>query len=335
MRATPLARRLARQKGIDLANLRGTGPNGRVQSRDVAATEGAPVAAVPVASAVAGGARPTALEDAPAQARLLDPAVPAVRTTAAAAGPLNAVWMREGVGTPAVFVHGFGADLGGWRPFLSAFGPSVPVLGLDLPGHGGSAGVEANGFDDLVAAAEETLAALELSAAHLVGHSLGGAVALALAGGAAVEARSLMLLAPAGLGPVIDTGFTQGFAAATGEAAIRTWMGQLVADGAVLTDGLVRATVRARADGRLAQAQTRLAPKLFANGTQLFSVRALLDRLAVPAKVVVGAGDRIIPALDARDLPGHVALHRFAATGHMPHLEQRLAVARLLAELVR
>lgn len=47
--ATPLARRLARERGIDLAGLRGSGPRGRIKAKDVPETRPAP-AAVPAAS---------------------------------------------------------------------------------------------------------------------------------------------------------------------------------------------------------------------------------------------------------------------------------------------
>src|SRR5690606_11434003 len=39
-RASPLARRLAREAGIDLATVQGTGPHGRIQKRDVEALLG-------------------------------------------------------------------------------------------------------------------------------------------------------------------------------------------------------------------------------------------------------------------------------------------------------
>jgi len=48
--ASPLARRLARERGIDLATLSGTGPNGRIRRRDV---EAAPVTAAASAAATA------------------------------------------------------------------------------------------------------------------------------------------------------------------------------------------------------------------------------------------------------------------------------------------
>lgn len=48
--ASPLARRLARERGIDLATLTGTGPNGRIRRRDV---EAAPTTAASPAAATA------------------------------------------------------------------------------------------------------------------------------------------------------------------------------------------------------------------------------------------------------------------------------------------
>ncbi|WP_265001069.1 pyruvate dehydrogenase complex dihydrolipoamide acetyltransferase, partial [Komagataeibacter nataicola] len=55
--ASPLARRIAAQKGIDLATLKGSGPNGRIVRRDVeqAATAPAPKAAAPAATVEEAG----------------------------------------------------------------------------------------------------------------------------------------------------------------------------------------------------------------------------------------------------------------------------------------
>jgi pyruvate dehydrogenase E2 component (dihydrolipoamide acetyltransferase) len=57
--ASPLARRLAKERGIDLATVRGTGPNGRIRRRDIEAAQLQPAApaaapAAPVAAAGAG-----------------------------------------------------------------------------------------------------------------------------------------------------------------------------------------------------------------------------------------------------------------------------------------
>jgi len=51
IKASPLARRIARDRGVDLAQLRGTGPEGRIVAEDVERTE---VSAAPAVAAVAG-----------------------------------------------------------------------------------------------------------------------------------------------------------------------------------------------------------------------------------------------------------------------------------------
>jgi len=318
LRATPLARRIARQNNVDLTMLKGSGPKGRIQARDVGEAASSP-------RAESSAARP---------AETARPAAPPASVARASSG--GAQWLRQdGEGAPIVLIHGFGSDTASWRPFLGAFTRPVPILSIDLPGHGKAADVEADSFDDLVAYVENELAAHDVAVAHLVGHSLGGAVATAVAAGIGIETRSLFLLAPAGIGPEINTGFTQGFAAATDEATLRIWMRELVGDPAVLSDSFVKATVRARADGSLSRAQTRLEPRLFSNWAQRFSTRALFDHLAMPTKIVAGAADRIIPSRQAQGLPGHVGLHLFAGIGHMPQLEAREAVARLLTETIR
>jgi pyruvate dehydrogenase E2 component (dihydrolipoamide acetyltransferase) len=74
---------------------------------------------------------------------------------------------------------------------------------------------------------------------------------------------------------------------------------------------------------------------LLANGRQTIDVRDCLAAPRMPVKVVFGLGDRITPAHHADNLSGLVALHRFAKIGHMPHLEARREIARLIEELVR
>lgn len=58
--ASPLARRLARERGIDLATCMGTGPNGRIVKRDVEAARPAAASAAPAASTTSAAAPTTA-----------------------------------------------------------------------------------------------------------------------------------------------------------------------------------------------------------------------------------------------------------------------------------
>ena len=54
IKASPLARRIARERGIELSQLRGTGPDGRIVAEDVERAEARPAAAAPAARVPAG-----------------------------------------------------------------------------------------------------------------------------------------------------------------------------------------------------------------------------------------------------------------------------------------
>lgn len=248
------------------------------------------------------------------------------------AGPLNAVWLRQGTGTPLVLIHGFGAELDSWRPLLPEIPADRPIFALDLPGHGKSLGSKVSSFDDLVSQVEETLAESGIVTAHLVGHSLGGAVAASIASGIRIEAASLLLISPAGLGPEISS-FVENFARATHPGAVASWLRELVHDPAVLTDSFIRTVARDREDGRLAEAQTRFVAAVFGGGAQGFSVRSALAQLGCQVRVIFGTEDKVIPWRQALGLPGTIALHLLQQTGHMPQLEQREAVGRILRQV--
>jgi pimeloyl-ACP methyl ester carboxylesterase len=291
-RATPLARAIARRRGLALSRLDGTGPEGRIQARDVLA----PIAAAPYRD-----------------------------------GALHRLWLSRGQGAPLVFLHGFGADLNAWRPVIGALTRVRPILALDLPGHGKSPPLGVVDFETMLEAVRSALADETISAAHVVGHSLGGAIAAAVAATSSL-ARSLTLIASAGLGPEINGAFLVGFLNARSEASLAPWMKLLATDQTTLGSALIKTTLRQRADLGLDVAQQRIAAALFPDGAQAFSIRPHLDGLSVPTKVVFGLDDRIIPARHAKGLPGAVAVHLFAGVGHMPHIEARAAVARLIEE---
>jgi pimeloyl-ACP methyl ester carboxylesterase len=290
----------------------------------------APVAAAPQSDAL--DAAPSLPDEADERPPALPPA-PALVMGATAR--LNRLWLTRGEGAPIVFLHGFGADLNGWRPLVGRLPAAYSALALDLPGHGASPFAGETTLAALTAAVAATLAEEGVAAAHLVGHSLGGAVAAALTTAPGFRALSLALISPAGLGPEVNGAFIAGFLRARSEASLRPWMRELVADPAALGSALVNTTLRQRAAGDLIDAQTRLAEALFPDGAQAIDIRPWLAEIAIPAKLIVGVEDRILPVRQAEGLNGLIALHRLARVGHMPHLEARAEVARLLTELAR
>lgn len=76
-----------------------------------------------------------------------------------------------------VFVHGFSGDRREWQPVGEAC-TDHSRLYIDLPGHGGSAGVTVSGFTDVCSLLRKTLLSHNILKYWLVGYSLGGRVAM-------------------------------------------------------------------------------------------------------------------------------------------------------------
>jgi pimeloyl-ACP methyl ester carboxylesterase len=83
--------------------------------------------------------------------------------------------------TSLVLIHGITESLASWQPIAQRLADQYRVLCVDLRGHGASPSGDA--YDPLSYAGDvmETIAALELSPPIVIGHSLGGVVASALA----------------------------------------------------------------------------------------------------------------------------------------------------------
>ncbi|WP_000600517.1 2-succinyl-6-hydroxy-2,4-cyclohexadiene-1-carboxylate synthase [Escherichia sp. TW15838] len=76
-----------------------------------------------------------------------------------------------------VFLHGFSGDCHEWQEVGEAFA-DYSRLYVDLPGHGGSAAISVDGFDDVTGLLRKTLVSYNILNFWLVGYSLGGRVAM-------------------------------------------------------------------------------------------------------------------------------------------------------------
>ncbi|MCO5314912.1 MAG: alpha/beta hydrolase [Solirubrobacterales bacterium] len=105
----------------------------------------------------------------------------------------------SGRGRPVVMLHGLMDSAAGWDPFARSI--SRPTVAFDLPGFGEStpAGYDLEEWRKLF---QWALKKLDIGNCFLLGHSLGGAVASVVAGGRPELTSGLLLIAPAGFGPV-------------------------------------------------------------------------------------------------------------------------------------
>jgi pyruvate dehydrogenase E2 component (dihydrolipoamide acetyltransferase) len=305
LRATPAARRLARERGLRLVDIPGSGPHGRVAAQDVL--------------------------------RVVQQAQPSGHArNGASRAVLHSITLRQGSGDPLVLLHGFAAESNSWRPFSQALarvaGPEPGMLAVDLPAHGKSTAQAAGSLEEMVAALAQTLLDAGVARCHLVGHSFGGALALATAATASqLQIASLTLLAPAGLGPESNGAFIRGITQATQRASLAAWLKQLFADPSRMDEGFIATAAQQLERADVRERLAAVADRFFPDGTQMLDLRHLFSALTMPVRVVWGQQDHILPMRHTDGLPGHVAIHRFAGVGHLPHVEAQAEVARVVA----
>ncbi|MFD1199907.1 acetoin dehydrogenase dihydrolipoyllysine-residue acetyltransferase subunit [Brucella gallinifaecis] len=311
--ASPLARRLAAEKGIDLKTVNASSPSGRIKVRDIEKLLKQADAAATVTSQSA--------------ASELKPLIQS-------ANGLH-IQRRAGEGIPIVFLHGFGSDSLSWRSVLGALRSRNTTLSIDLPSHGRSPLLPVNDVRQLAGVIVTALENAGLEQVHLVGHSLGGATALAIAEAGSIDIRSLTLISPAGLGADINGAFIDGFARASRKESLEPWLRQLVADKALISPAFVAATMQQRENVDLRNAQADLAQRLFPDGTQASDFSDVLTRLTIPQRIIWGHQDQIIPWKHALGGPGKAGLHLLPNIGHMPQFEAAEQVANIIDEIVR
>ncbi|HEY1384813.1 MAG TPA: alpha/beta fold hydrolase, partial [Dongiaceae bacterium] len=299
LRASPRARRLARNRGIDLAALTGTGRNGRISGEDVLAAgiaqEPVPQLSIQVAT-VAGTIQ--------------------VREWPAAS-------QRRG---DAFLIHGLFADADAYMLVARRLAKGgLRVLAIDLPGHGASDASAAT-LDQLVDTTATALRALSVGPVRLVGHSLGAMIAAKIAAQGDVELGHLLLLSPAGLGREIDRGFIDGMIAAESIADLEREIAKL--DGGALSPNYL-AELLSRIQTRRPMLRA-LAASITDAGGQRHSIAADLERVKVPVTAFFGLKDRIIPWQHATHLPARAAVHFVKNAGHMPHWNAPNLVADVL-----
>ena len=245
-------------------------------------------------------------------------------------------FVRQGEGDPIVLLHGFGGDLDNWLFNRDALAEVGTVWALDLPGHGGSSKDVGEGdLAELVGVLERFLDANGLERTHLVGHSLGGAVAIAYAAAHPDRIASLTLIASAGLGPEIDAAFIDGFVSAQSRKQLKPVLEMLFADPGLVTRRLVDDVLKYKRLDGVQEALGKLAGRLFAAGRQSEDLAPQLAELSAPVLVIWGKDDRVLPAEHARAVPEGARAEVLQGAGHSPHMEAAGDANRLIAEFLR
>lgn len=249
---------------------------------------------------------------------------------------------------PVLCIHGVGGWAENWRETLAGLAAAgYRAIAIDLPGFGESDGVRGaryfRGPDALYARmVAGTLDALGLRDAHVVGHSLGGAVAYMGVVSAPDRVRSLTLVAPGGLG--LDLPWTLRLGSVPLVGSVLSGRSREAARAALAScfhdPRRIPRTLLEECD----RYSTRSIPetlRVLRAGVTLRGVRrsireewlARADRYAGPLQLVWGTEDRVLPiahAEGAADLFPRAPLQPIADAGHLVMVEQPAAFMRAL-----
>ena len=226
-----------------------------------------------------------------------------------------------------VLIHGAGGSHIHWPAELRRL-PDATVYAFDLPGHDHSDGPGCSAIPDYVAALIGFLDATSTTRAVLLGHSMGGAIALMAALNHPERVIGLVLVGTGArlrVAPAILDGILSDFESAVDTIAYWHW-----AEGAP-----------AQLVDRGRQAMAEISPQVLHDdyvACDNFDVMGRLGEIATPTLVVAGTADRLTPYEYGVYLAEHIPNARLVSVeggGHMMVLEQPGVVAKAAAEFIR
>jgi pimeloyl-ACP methyl ester carboxylesterase len=263
------------------------------------------------------------------------------------------IYRIAGNGPAVVLVHGMVNSSRHWESVALRLADEYTVIAPDLIGHGDSAAVRGDySLGAHAASIRDLLAAIGVDRATLVGHSLGGGVAMQFFYQFPQRTERLVLVSSGGLGrevsPLLRGAALPGASALVWLAAHRGLMTGLDRAG----EGLRK---RGSAKGAFVQALVRALRPLEEPGARkafLQTLRSVIDfhgqrvsardRLyllaPMPTLIVWGERDNTIPLAHGRDAHHAVPGSRFETlprAAHFPHLEDPEGLAEVLREFLR
>ncbi|NPC96531.1 alpha/beta fold hydrolase [Nocardioides sp. zg-DK7169] len=261
-------------------------------------------------------------------------------------------FVKVGTGPVLLLLHGMGCDHTTWSPVIDELALRHTVIAPDLLGHGASdkprADYSVGGYAN---AMRDLLTVLGINRVTVVGHSLGGGVAMQFAYQFPERTERLVLVAPGGLGPEVSP-----LVRAVTTPGFHQVMGVLTLPG-IRHVGVVGMRMlagsglpQARDLGEVATIYDSLRDPATRHALR-HVVRAVVDwqgqivtmadraylTSALPMAVVWGREDAVIPVEHA-ELAGRLApearIEVIEDAGHFPHKDHPVRFARILADFV-
>jgi pimeloyl-ACP methyl ester carboxylesterase len=263
------------------------------------------------------------------------------------------IYRVTGSGPPIVLIHGMLNSSSHWQSVALNLASDYTVIAPDLIGHGDSAAPRGDySLGAHAASIRDLLAAVGIDRATIVGHSLGGGVAMQFFYQFPQRVERLVLISSGGLGhevsPVLRTAALPGMSALLSLTINPRLLSALAETGRRLRQRGVRAGVHMQAVARA------LSPleNADARGAFLHTLRAVIDvhgqrvsatdRLylleSLPTMIVWGERDNTIPLIHGRNAHQAIPHSRFRTlpqAAHFPHLEDPDGLSEVLREFIQ
>ena len=263
---------------------------------------------------------PAYLEVAGVKTALIDTGEPARGPAAGGAVP------------PVLLLHGSGPGVtatANWRPVIPALSAGRRVLAPDQLGFGGTATGEQRSYgrDAWTAHALALLDALGVGTVDVIGNSMGGAVALALAAARPAAVRRIVLMGSMGVAMALPPGLNTVWGYTPGVEQMREVIGLFADNRGLITDELVELRyqasltplVRDSWQAMFPEPRQRWVDDLALSGSELSAIRA-------PVLLVHGRDDRVVPwrvsSAQLIDLLPDARLHLLSNCGHWTMIEK-------------
>ncbi len=199
------------------------------------------------------------------------------------------VYTRDGSGPPLLLIHGLSGSVRWWQRNIPVLARSFTVYAVELQGFGGNRKGRPLPFKESADSLAAFMGALGIQRAHIVGHSMGGHIAIYLAAYHPERVDRLVLAAPSGM----------------------------------LRRGLPRMVLRLATHGRyeaLSFVPTVVTDALRAGPVNLLlaarailrdDVEALLGGISATTLVIAGERDALVPAAVCASLAAAIKAERF------------------------
>lgn len=233
----------------------------------------------------------------------------------------------SGSGETILLIHGFMENLSIWNDFSEELSKSHQVISIDLPGHGKSSQfrMEEHSMEWYAQLCYEVLAENDINEIHIIGHSLGGYVALAFLELFEIITRSICLFHSTTLDDSIEKKKTRDLTIKAVQSSHQFFLSQFVPKlfdpenvkkYSIEINQLIK---EAKTISQESIIKTTLAMRNRIDRT------SILEKAEIPKNIIIGQNDPVIPYYDIEEIAKQTGSSYTIVNncGHMGFIEQK------------